>query len=311
MTLTPTDAPPAEHVGEPAGLRRAMAEIDRLGWDSQAGDAVLAYAYAKVVGPAVGTAGLTGSRAQDAASVGWVAAWHELNRPDVRHRSSPWGVVAAAVRREIVGDQVSAAHRTNPRLAWRLARVHRVHTDPTCEQGSTVAPRAALGVDPEWVRRLDPAVAARPVSLDRLIEDGWEPPAPPLHADLGPRLSQIVAALVAVGWSPTTALRSVLGIAAAAGAAANSRAARSAELPGWRGLAQDTGLPSWRTRRLAALLLGYRGTPGLIAAMVRDGDHVLYETEAQRGLCSTVHRWAPSPGGDTATTAAHPTQVAA
>jgi hypothetical protein len=83
MTLTSTAAPAGGPVDEPAGLRRALAEIDRLGWDSQPGDAVLAYAYAKVVGPAVGKAGLTGSRAADAASVGWVAAWHELNRADI------------------------------------------------------------------------------------------------------------------------------------------------------------------------------------------------------------------------------------
>jgi hypothetical protein len=312
MTRIPTAAPAAEHVGDPAGLRRALAEIDRIGWDSQAGDAVLGYAHDEVVGPAIGRAGLTGSRAEDAAGAGWVAVWQVLNRPDLRDQPSPWGIAAAAVRREIAEDLVSAAHRTNPRRAWRLARLHRVCTDPAREKRSTGAPAAALGVDPEWVRRLDPTVAARQVSLDRLTEHGWDAPAAtPPGEDLGPRLSQVVAALVGVGWSPSLAADSVAWIAEAAAAAAASRAARSAELPGWRELARHTGLPSWRTRRLAALLLGYRGTPGLIAAMVRDGDQFLLGPEAQRGLRSTVHRWAPSPCADAATAATRPRRVAA
>jgi hypothetical protein len=303
MTLTSTAAPAGGPVDEPAGLRRALAEIDRLGWDSQPGDAVLAYAYAKVVGPAVGKAGLTGSRAADAASVGWVAAWHELNRADIRRLHSPWGRVASVVRRAILEEEVSADHQTNPRLAWRLARVHRVGNDPACERRTTVPPARALGVDPRWMSRMDPAVAARPVSLDRLVEDGWEPRTRPDQHDLGPRLTQIVAALVRAGWSPTTAHSSVSWIVGAAEAAAVSRSTRTAELPGWRELAQDSGLPNWQTRRLAALLLGYRGTPGLILAMVHDGDQILHTPEVQRGLHSTLHRWVPSPCAEAAITA--------
>jgi len=84
-------------------LRAALSDVDRLGWDSAPGDAVLRYARTEVVRVAVSGARLRGPAADDAASTGWAAAWKILNKPGLRHEPSPWGLVAAAVRREVSG----------------------------------------------------------------------------------------------------------------------------------------------------------------------------------------------------------------
>jgi hypothetical protein len=285
------------YVGDRAGLRAALADIDRLGWDSPPGDAVLRYARTEVVTVAVHRARLHGVAADDAASSGWAAAWRTLNRPGLRHEPSPWGLVAAAVRREIVRDRLAAAYRTNSHAAWRLARLHRAATDATAGTGAELTAVPDLGADADWLRGLTAPVASSPLSLDRLTEHGWEPPGPDSGdggEQLGPRLGQLVAALTAAGWSPTLAASSVAWIAAAA-TAAESRARPAAELPGWRELAKQTGLPTWRTRRLASLLLGYRDAPGVLARMVHEGDHVLHDPATQRAVRSTMHRWLPSP----------------
>lgn len=296
MTVT---APPAPHaglrVGDPAGLRRALAEIDRLGWDSPPGDAVLRYAYTHVVLPAVRRARLPGPAATDAASTGWVAAWRMLTRPGLGGQRSPWGLVASAVRREVAGDRVAAAYRTNTRRAWRLARLRRTCADPTpCGRARTPSPASGLGTDAGWLHGLPPQLARCPLSLDGLTERGWEPAATSTTSaeELGPRLALVVDALAGAGWPPALAASSVAWIAAAA---TETPPHGSADLPGWRQLAKRTGLPAWRTRRLAALLLGFRGTPGLLERMVRDGEHVLRQPAAQRDVRSTVHRWLPSP----------------
>jgi hypothetical protein len=288
-------------VDDPAVLCRLLGEIDRLGWDSPPGDLVLDYALDRVVRPAVRRAELGGHRKADAISAGWAAAWEMLNRPDLRDQPRPWGVVAFAIRREIGDEQVSAAYRTNSRRAWRFVRRSRTSSageprPPTQKPATEYAdPDADPSRDGLWLAQLDPAAYARPVSLDRLVEDGWDPPSgQTLTESLGPRLSQVVEALVNVGWRRWLAIRCVACLALAAGAAPD-RDGVPVELPGWRQLSAGTGLPGWQTRRLAALLLGYRGQPGLIARMIRDGDQVLHTPETQRLMRSTVHRWAPSP----------------
>jgi hypothetical protein len=303
MTNTTTAVPtPADaDVDDPGVLRRLLGEIDRLGWNSAPGDLVLDYALDRLVRPAVRRADLGGHRKADAISAGWAAAWEILNRPDLRHQPRPWGVVAFAIRREIGDEQVSAAYRTNSRRAWRFARRSRTTTpgDPVPPNETPVTSPTDPDSDPNrdglWLAQLDPAMCARPVSLDCLLEDGWDAPSmQSLDQELGPRLGQVVDALVNVGWRRWLAIRCVDWVATAA-AAAPARGGLPVELPGWRQLSEGTGLPGWQTRRLTALLLGYRGQPGLIARMIRDGDQVLHTPEVQRLLRSTVHRWAPSP----------------
>ena len=306
-TSTSADRPaPGPSVGDPAGLRAALADIDRLGWDSAPGDAVLRYARTEVVRVAVRCARLRGAAADDAASTGWAAAWKTLNKPGLRHEASPWGLVAAAVRREVARDQLAAAYRTNSHAAWRLARLHRAASDAAPTPGAKLTGVPDLGADAEWLRGLPVPLASCPLSLDRLTGHGWEPARPQSGegvGELGPRLDQVVAALTAAGWSPTVAASSVAWIATTAATAAESRGRPTAALPGWRELAKLTGLPAWRTRRLAALLLGYRDTPGLLARMVNEGDQVLHDPATERAVRSTVHRWLPSPCATATTTA--------
>jgi hypothetical protein len=289
------------YVGDRAGLRAALADIDRLGWDSPPGDAVLRYAREQVVSVAVHRARLHGVAADDAASSGWAAAWRTLNRPGLCHEPSPWGLVAAAVRREIVRDRLAAAYRTNSHAAWRLARLYRASTAAMPRSGAELTAVPDLGADADWLRDLTATVASCPLSLDRLTVNEWEPPSPEAGdggEQLGPRLGKIVGALVGAGWQPTVAASSIAWIATVAATASESRARPTAELPGWRELAKRTGLPTWRTRRLASLLLGYRDAPGLLARMVREGDQVLQDPATQRAVRSTVHRWLPSPSAN-------------
>ena len=176
---TSADRPaPAASVGDPAGLRAALSDVDRLGWDSAPGDAILRYARTEVVRVAVRRARLRGPAADDAASTGWAAAWKILNKPGLRHEPSPWGLVAAAVRREVVRDQLAAAYRTNSHAAWRLARLHRAAADAAPGPGAELTGIPDLGADAEWLRGLTVPVASCPLSLDRLIEHGLEPARP-------------------------------------------------------------------------------------------------------------------------------------
>jgi hypothetical protein len=289
---------------DPAALRRLLDDVDQLGWESPSGTLVLEYALDRIVRPAVRRAELTGHRKADAISAGWIEAWRMLSRPDVRDQSRPWGIVTAAVRREITTDQVGAAYRTESRRAWRIARRHRACTPVPREphrQPDSARPDHRSGRFPDqsregrWLGRLDPRVSARPLSLDRMMDAGWEPAATRSPTEiLGPRLNQVVDALVAVGWSRGLAAESLAGIAEATRPTGVQKKA-GVELRGWRELSQRTDLPGWQTRRLAALLLGHRGQPGLIERMVLEGDQVLHTPEAQRLLRSTVHRWASPP----------------
>lgn len=109
---------------------------------SPAGTLVLGYALDRIVRSAVRRAELTGHRKADAISAGWIEAWRMLSRPDVRDQPRPWGIVTAAVRREITTDQVGAAYRTESRRAWRMGR----HW--TGREGSTAQERAAMAPKP-------------------------------------------------------------------------------------------------------------------------------------------------------------------
>jgi hypothetical protein len=316
LAYTTADVPAPDagfDVGDPAGLRAALVDIDRLGWDSPPGDAILRYARAEVVSVEVHRARLRGSAADDAACTGWAAAWRTLNRPGLCDEPSPWGLVAAAVRREVVRDRLAAAYRTNSHAACRLARLRRAALDATPGSGAELTAVPDLGSDADWLRGLSTPVPSFPLSLDRLAEHGWEPPGPDSGdgEQLGPRLGQIVDALTFAGWQPTVAASSIAWIATVAATAAESRTRPTAELPGWRELAKRTGLPTWRTRRLASLLLGYRDVPGLLARMVHEGNQVLHDPDTQRAVRSTVHRWLPSPSASTAIDRRHAEPAAA
>ncbi len=309
MTTAITAASTAMDVGDRSNLCRVLAQIDESGWDSPIGEAVLQYARDHVVRPLLARAELTGGRAADAQGAAWVVAWRTLSRPDLRHQASPWGVVTAAVRREIAAEQVATAYRTNPRSAYRLARLYRMHVGNRVVASSAASGAASafddLGSDADWLGGLPPPLSECPLSLDRLTARGWDPPHSPSDigkVDLGRRLNQVVDALAEVGWPSDVAANCVAWLTTAGAIASESKSAETAELPGWRELSAQTGIPAWQTRRLAALLLGRRGQPGLLARMVHDGDSVLHQPETQRLVRSTVRRWMSSPCAATTST---------
>lgn len=152
-------------VGTTRGLRAALLQVDRDGWDSPAGTVVLAYARDRIVRPTVRRRGLRGPRADQAEATGWEVAWEVLRSLGVGVRS-PWAVVTVAVWRSVCGEELAGRYCTGARTAW------------------------GLGADFPAVRLL-----ARP---DLEIEAQHE--AVPASS-LGPTLEAVVEAMVGVGWS--------------------------------------------------------------------------------------------------------------
>ena len=163
----PTD--PTEATTGPAsaaGLRRALVRIADEGWDGPAGRAVLRYAHDQVVIPQVRRTGLRGAAADQAIATGWAAAWELLASGRTRRTGSPWGVVAVAVRRAVLGEALAHRYGTTVRTAWRLR-----------DRG--VAP---------------------PVSLEAISERGYGLPAPRESATGAPVLAAVTELLAAAGW---------------------------------------------------------------------------------------------------------------
>jgi hypothetical protein len=108
-----------------------------------------------------------------------------------------------------------------------------------------------------------------------------------------------VDALVAAGWT-----REVIGEAIALLAdSARPRAARPAPATpapaagcvAWRSVALRLGLPEWQVRRLAVLLLGRPGLPGLLEQVRREGVPVLEAPASRDAVRATVRRWMSAP----------------
>ena len=165
-------------VGTVAGFHAAMAEVERLGWDSQAAADLLSYAREQVIRPAVRSRRLFGDSYDEAMSVGWLAAWEVLRSPTIRTSSSPWGSVRSAVLRGVQGAYVAKIYKAPVRSGWR---------------------RSAAGTAPE------PDDAALCVSLERELERGRQFAESATPIGLGRRLELICSELVAAGWEQTVA----------------------------------------------------------------------------------------------------------
>lgn len=240
-----------------------FAALDRIaveGWNSSTGDVVLAYARREVVRPAVRAAGLVGSAAEAAEASGWAAAWEALAGRGIRSASSPWGFVATAVRRAVLGERLAERYRTATRTAWRIEQFR--------AGGGGGRRRAG-----EWRTVADDAALARPLSLTALVEQGYDRAVTdeiPSEAD--PTVSLLTAALVRGGWPPAVAREAVLHVA--------EHGLRNrpevTEVPGWRSLAMSLGVPGWQARRVTVLLLGAPGWPGLVERLVTGGPGALH-----------------------------------
>jgi hypothetical protein len=239
-----------------------LAALDRIaveGWNSSTGDVVLAYARREVVRPAIRSAGLSGSAAEAAEASGWSAAWEALSSANIRSADSPWGFVATAVRRAVLGERMGERYRTSTRTAWRVEQFRGTARTESRRPG-------------EWRSVAQEAALARPLSLTALVEAGFDQPVTdhrPSEAD--PTIDLLAGVLTRGGWSPAAARETVLHVA--------EHGVRNrpdeAEVPGWRSLALSLGVPGWQARRLTVLLLGAPGWPGLVERLVTGGPAAL------------------------------------
>lgn len=134
--------------------------------------------------------------------------------------------------------------------------------------------------------------AGRIMSLDAAMAYGFEPVASGASAApvLGPILELIADSLVEHRWAPDD-VRDAIAILAE-----NVRPDGSGGLSGpWRLVAMRLGIAEWRARRLAELLLGGEGWPGLVVRIAREGDEVLGDPDVVAAMRSTGCRWARTP----------------
>ncbi|KRD41322.1 hypothetical protein ASE38_17070 [Cellulomonas sp. Root930] len=232
--------------------------IDDEGWDGPTGTTLLNYLRERVVRPLAISVGLRGAAASQAEATAWQALWVELTKPALRRATSPWGILGQVARRQLLGEIVAARFATNDRRAWKLE----------------VASR-------------DGAVAPA-VSLDLLLEAGWEPatddPEPPPEPVEATALTDAACrALVLVGWSEQQA-RSILATVLDA---PTTRVDERTQFPGWRAMATMLGIPAWQARRLVIALRGTSDWPGVLARIVAEGPAVVESPVVRTALMAT------------------------
>jgi hypothetical protein len=239
--------------------------VDRQGWDSPAGRALLEAIRTTVVQPVVRRSGLRGGAADQAESSGWAAAWDALRRPSAMTADNPGGMVWVAVRRAVWAEVAG---------------------------GRCVERRAAASISPAQGQ------AAVPLSLEAALQVGWEPAAhgpDPRDTPIGPLLHELVLGLVDVGWEADVVVDVIVSLAdqapsAGPGSGQGGRGLRC------RVVSQQLGLPHWQVGRLAEVLVGGDGWPAVPALISRYGPSVVGDGAVQQALRSTTRRWMTSPG---------------
>ena len=196
-------------------------------------------------------------------------------------------VVGPVVRRSgLRGLAASQAEATGWAAAWDALRRPSARTAENPGGMVWIAVRRAVRDEP-GTRRLES------VSLELCLDSGWHPAGPegaPDTGELGPMLRRIVEALTDAGWSGSLARDAVVLLAeSAAGVPGGTGVAR------WRWVAMRLGIAEWQVRRLAALLLGGPGAPGVPALMVEHGPDVLDDEGVLAAVRSTACRWAAGP----------------
>lgn len=247
-------------------LLEQLAVIDDEGWDGPTATALLTYVRSHLVRPLAVRVGLRGTAAAQAEATAWEAVWLQLLEASLRRARSPWGVLWQTARRALLGEILAHRWGAPSRRAWELDEAER---------------RGEL---------------RRPLSLEPLLQDGWEPAASegPGFLEHNWPLSDAIRhasqALVASGWPGEVASHVVETVAAM-----TDPLGGGATVVGWRSLAEHLDLPPWQARRLTLVLRGSANRPGLLARMLVEGPHVLNDDEVRRGLRSTRERRLPSP----------------
>jgi len=239
-TTTSAKAPPST----PPTTQRDRATLLRLldvsedeGWNGPIATHLLEYLRESMIRPLAVDVGLRGALASQAESSAWQATWPALTKPALRSAQSPWGVLWQIARRAILGEVVASRFATNERRAWELnlaARNAEVHV---------------------------------PISLDALIESGWQliDDAPPSTGDraLAGVLAAASTALASAGWDAHTATRIVQAMAHLDDAASDPRCIAL----GWQSLAAQIDQSPWQARRPTVALRGIPDRPGLFARL--------------------------------------------
>ena len=265
----------------PQTVRDSLHLVDVHGWNSVAGRDLLDGVRRAVVIPVVRRSGLRGPAADQAEASGWEAAWDALRRPSARTAENPGGMVWSAVRRAVrVEVEAGRGMRSHPSVSPEDSSGPRVRTGPA---GGGHGPGAGSAV----VRNPGREVSVRHLSLDRLMDSGWQPTEKRTSDDdvAGMLLPGLVAGLVDAGWEPAEAGDAIAILAQHA-------SARPSGLPRtrWRWAALRLGVPEWRVRRLAALLLGGAASPGVVELASVHGPQIVGDAAVQEALRSTTRR---------------------
>ncbi len=271
----------------PQFLRASLQRVELEGWDGDAGRQLLDHVRRAVVVPAVRRSGLRGPAADQAEASGWEAAWDALRRPTARTAENPGGMVWVAVRRAIAAEADSA----------RMLGGGPVGSTPDAPAGEGAAPGART---PPAGRRethltllTPPGRGAGCLSLDELMDGGWQPAdeVPGSGSGPGRAVAAVLDGLVVAGWNRADAADAIAIMADHA-----VRGRSGSPTTRWRWVSLRLGVPEWRARRLAALLLGGDRWPGVLELAVRHGAGVVGEPAVQGALRSTTVRWSAGPG---------------
>lgn len=245
-----------------ASLLAALERIDGEGWDGETAIELLRFVRERVARPISIDVGLRGLAASQAEATAWQAAWIAMTKPAVRRAGSPWGVVWRAAKRAALGEVVAAQYGKTERRAWELRR--------PCD-GS--------------------APARLPLSLDALLESGWEPRTDEIaDTDLHDLLETARRALEGVGWEARDADRIVRAVV-------DLPTGREPGVgtPGWRRMARDLEIPPWQARRLCVALCGTPTWRGLLARVLTEGTSAVGSPAMRAALRATRVRRHRSP----------------
>lgn len=274
-------------------LRDALHLVDVDGWDSAAGRDLLDFVRRAVVVPVVRRSGLRGPAADQAEASGWEAAWDALRRPSARIADNPGGMVWVAVRRAVLAEVDFAGTASGRPLSARSASAN----SAPARIGQPAALRAedpAQGPSaPQPAQPASSGDRARTLSLDDLMASGWHPAEAGVARTQwhGPLIAAVLDGLVDAGWDRADAADA---IAIMADHAAPGRSGSPSTR--WRWASLRLGVPEWQARRLALLLLGGDGWPGVLELVVRHGAPVLEDPAVRGAVRSTTSRWSASPG---------------
>lgn len=196
-------------------------------------------------------------------------------------------VVVPAVRRSgLRGPAADQAVSSAWSAAWDALRRPSARRAGNPGGMVAVAVRRALRVEVAtgWNPGSGAAWVEAPLSLDRIVDAGGQvAEAPPwMPPGLGAGLEAIAAVLVGAGWAPGQVREAIMDLAE------DCAQGRGGDpVTRWRWVALRLGLPEWQVRRLAVLLVGVDGAPGLLELVHVNGVAVLHDPEVQGAVRAT------------------------